>query len=250
MKLTVKTALITGAGTGIGRAVAQALAKDDWTLVLTGRRIEPLEETAKICTGQDFLIFPADITSPESVKVLFDKIREKYGRLDLLFNNAGINAPAVPLEDLNFEDWKKVIDTNLTGAFLCTQQAFKIMKAQEPKGGRIINNGSISSHVPRPLSVAYTASKHAVTGLTRSTNLDGRDQNITCGQIDIGNAKSDMTKKIEEGILQADGSRKIEPTMDVHEIGRAIAYMASLAPAANIPFMTIMANGMPYMGRG
>ena len=250
MQETVKTALITGAGTGIGRAVAQALAQDNWTLVLTGRRKEPLEKTAKICARQDSLIFPTDITSPDGVKTLFDRIKEKYGRLDLLFNNAGINAPAVPLEDLDFEDWKKVIDTNLTGAFLCTQQAFKIMKAQEPKGGRIINNGSISAHVPRPLSVAYTASKHAVTGLTRSTNLDGRDQNITCGQIDIGNAKSDMTKKMEEGTLQADGSRKIEPTMDVNEIGRAIVYMASLPPAANIPFMTVMANGMPYMGRG
>jgi NAD(P)-dependent dehydrogenase (short-subunit alcohol dehydrogenase family) len=250
MQETVKTALITGAGTGIGRAVAQALAQDNWTLILTGRRKEPLEKTAQICAQEGILIFPADITSPESVKALFDKIREKYGRLDLLFNNAGINAPSVPLEDLDYEDWKRVIDTNLTGAFLCTQQAFKIMKAQNPKGGRIINNGSISAHVPRPMSVAYTASKHAVTGLTRSTNLDGRDQNITCGQIDIGNAKSDMTKKIEEGILQADGSRKIEPTMDVHEIGRAIVCMASLPPAANIPFMTIMANGMPYMGRG
>lgn len=250
MQIKVKTALITGAGTGIGRAVARALAHDNWTLILTGRRNEPLEKTAQICAQEESLIFSADITSPESVKALFDKIREKYGRLDLLFNNAGINAPAVPLEDLDYEDWKRVIDTNLTGAFLCTQQAFKLMKAQKPKGGRIINNGSISAHVPRPLSVAYTASKHAVTGLTRSTNLDGRDQNITCGQIDIGNAKSDMTKKMEEGTLQADGSRKIEPTMDVNEIGRAIAYMASLPPAANIPFMTIMANGMPYMGRG
>jgi NAD(P)-dependent dehydrogenase (short-subunit alcohol dehydrogenase family) len=250
MQETIKTALITGAGTGIGRAVAQALSRDNWTLILTGRRKEPLEKTAQTCAKEGILIFPADITSPESVKALFDKIKESYGRLDLLFNNAGINAPAVPLEDLDYGDWQKVIDTNLTGTFLCTQQAFKIMKAQDPKGGRIINNGSISAHVPRPFSVAYTASKHAVTGLTRSTNLDGRDQNITCGQIDIGNAKSDMTKKIEEGTLQADGSRKTEPTMDVHEIGRAIVYMASLPPAANIPFMTVMANGMPYMGRG
>ena len=250
MKNTIKTALITGAGSGIGRAVAQALAKDNWTLILTGRRKETLEETAKICGQDNVLIYPSDITSPESVNALFDKVREKYGRLDLLFNNAGINVPAVPLEDLSYEDWKKVIDTNLTGAFLCTQQAFKLMKTQSPKGGRIINNGSISAHAPRPMSVAYTASKHAVTGLTQSTILDGRDQNITCSQIDIGNAKSDRTKKMEEGTLQADGSRKVEPTMDVNEIGRAIVYMASLPPAANIPFMTIMANGMPYIGRG
>lgn len=250
MESTIKTALITGAGSGIGRAVAQALAKDNWTLILTGRREASLKETAGLCIKNDHLIFPADITSPESVKALFEKTQEKYGRLDLLFNNAGVNAPAIPLEELSFDDWKKVVDTNLTGAFLCTQQAFKLMKKQEPKGGRIINNGSISAHTPRPMSVAYTASKHAVTGLTQSTILDGRDQNITCGQIDIGNAKSDMTKKMEEGTLQADGSRKVEPTMDVNEIGKAIVYMAGLPPAANIPFMTIMANGMPYIGRG
>ncbi|MDO6439705.1 SDR family oxidoreductase [Cyclobacterium sp. 1_MG-2023] len=250
MESTIKTALITGAGSGIGRAVAQALAKDNWTLILTGRREASLKETAGLCIKNDHLIFPADITSPESVKALFEKTQEKYGRLDLLFNNAGVNAPAIPLEELSFDDWKKVVDTNLTGAFLCTQQAFKLMKKQEPKGGRIINNGSISAHTPRPMSVAYTASKHAVTGLTQSTILDGRDQNITCGQIDIGNAKSDMTKKMEEGTLQADGSKKIEPTMDVNEIGKAIVYMAGLPPAANIPFMTIMANGMPYIGRG
>ena len=250
MKSTIKTALITGAGSGIGRAVAQALAKDNWSLILTGRRETSLKETAALCEKRDHLIFPADITSQESVQALFKKIRDQYGRLDLLFNNAGINAPAIPLEELSFEDWKKVIDTNLTGAFLCTQQAFKLMKTQDPKGGRIINNGSISAHTPRPMSVAYTASKHAVTGLTQSTILDGRDQNITCGQIDIGNAKSDMTKKMEEGTLQADGSRKVEPTMDVNEIGKAIVYMAGLPPAANIPFMTIMANGMPYIGRG
>lgn len=245
-----KTALITGAGSGIGRAVAQALAKENWHLILTGRRKETLEETADLCEGNQHLVFPADITDPAGVRQLFFTLEEKFGRLDLLFNNAGINAPAVPLEDLAFADWKKVIDTNLTGAFLCTQEAFRLMKKQNPKGGRIINNGSISAQVPRPFSVAYTASKHAVTGLTRSTNLDGRAHDIVCGQIDIGNAKSDMTKKIEEGIRQADGTLKVEPTMDVAEVGQAVVYMAGLPLGTNVPWITLMANGMPFMGRG
>lgn len=250
MNQPIKTALITGAGSGIGRAVAKALAKEDWTLILTGRNQQNLEETAAHCKGTKHLVAPADITDPAAIRQLFVKIETGFGRLDLLFNNAGVNAPSVPLEELAFADWKNVIDTNLTGAFLCTQEAFRLMKKQRPKGGRIINNGSISAQVPRPLSVAYTASKHAVTGLTRSSNLDGRAHGIVCGQIDIGNAKSAMTKKIEEGILQADGSQKVEPTMDLEEVGRAIVYIAGLPLDTNIPWITLMANGMPYMGRG
>jgi NAD(P)-dependent dehydrogenase (short-subunit alcohol dehydrogenase family) len=250
MNHTIKTALITGAGSGIGRSVARALANANWTLILTGRNQEKLEETAAACDGNAHLVAPADITDPAAIRQLFIQVEKKFGRLDLLFNNAGVNAPAVPLEDLAFADWKRVIDTNLTGAFLCTQEAFRLMKKQQPKGGRIINNGSISAHVPRPLSAAYTASKHAVTGLTRSSNLDGRAHGIVCGQIDIGNAKSAMTKKIEEGILQADGSHKAEPTMDLDEVGRAVVYMAGLPLDTNIPWITLMANGMPYMGRG
>lgn len=250
MNQPIKTALITGAGSGIGRAVAKALAKEGWTLILTGRNQQNLEETAAHCKGTKHLVAQADITDPAAIRQLFVKIETGFGRLDLLFNNAGVNAPSVPLEELAFADWKNVIDTNLTGAFLCTQEAFRLMKKQRPKGGRIINNGSISAQVPRPLSVAYTASKHAVTGLTRSSNLDGRAHGIVCGQIDIGNAKSAMTKKIEEGILQADGSQKVEPTMDLEEVGRAIVYMAGLPLDTNIPWITLMANGMPYMGRG
>ncbi|SEJ17022.1 NADP-dependent 3-hydroxy acid dehydrogenase YdfG [Cyclobacterium xiamenense] len=250
MNQPIKTALITGAGSGIGRAVAKALAKEGWTLILSGRNQQNLEETAAHCKGTKHLVAPADIADPAAIRQLFEAIETGFGRLDLLFNNAGVNAPSVPLEELAFADWKNVIDTNLTGAFLCTQEAFRLMKKQRPKGGRIINNGSISAQVPRPLSVAYTASKHAVTGLTRSSNLDGRAHGIVCGQIDIGNAKSAMTKKIEEGILQADGSQKVEPTMDLEEVGRAIVYMAGLPLDTNIPWITLMANGMPYMGRG
>jgi NAD(P)-dependent dehydrogenase (short-subunit alcohol dehydrogenase family) len=250
MNQTGKIAVITGAGSGIGRAVALALFKDRWSVVLAGRREKQLLETAAACGTERTLVVPADITLPESVQHLFNQTLETFGRLDFLFNNAGISAPAKPFEELSVEDWQQVIDTNLTGAFLCAQAAFKIMKHQNPQGGRIVNNGSISAHVPRPLSAPYTASKHAVTGLTRSISLDGRAFNIACGQIDIGNASSDMTKKMEEGVIQADGSYKSEPTMKVEEVGRAVAFMASLPPDINIPFLTIMANGMPYMGRG
>ncbi|CAA9505629.1 MAG: Putative oxidoreductase [uncultured Segetibacter sp.] len=245
-----KIAMVTGAGSGIGRAVAMALFNDGWSIVLAGRREKQLIETANACDVNRTLVVPTDITIPESVQHLFSQTMKTFGRLDLLFNNAGINAPARPFEELTLQDWQSVINTNLTGAFLCTQEAFKIMKHQDPKGGRIINNGSLSAHVPRPHSAPYTASKHAVTGLTRSISLDGRAFNIACGQIDIGNASSEMTKKIEEGVLQADGSQKIEPTMKVEEVGRAVAYMASLPTDTNIPFLTIMANQMPYVGRG
>lgn len=245
-----KIAIVTGAGSGIGRAVAIALFNDGWSIVLAGRREKQLIETANACDVNRTLVVPTDINIPESVQHLFSQTIKTFGRLDLLFNNAGVNAPAKPFEELTLQDWQRVINTNLTGAFLCTQEAFKIMKHQDPKGGRIINNGSISAHVPRPHSAPYTASKHAVTGLTRSISLDGRAFNIACGQIDIGNASSEMTKKIEEGVLQADGSQKIEPTMKVEDVGRAVAFMASLQPDTNIPFLTIMANQMPYMGRG
>jgi NAD(P)-dependent dehydrogenase (short-subunit alcohol dehydrogenase family) len=230
--------------------VAIALFNDGWSIVLAGRREQQLIETASACDVNRALVVPTDITIRESVRHLFDKTMETFGRLDLLFNNAGINAPAKPIEELSLEEWQGVINTNLTGAFLCAQEAFKIMKHQDPQGGRIINNGSISAHVPRPNSSPYTASKHAVTGLTKSLSLDGRAFNIACGQIDIGNASSEMTKKMEEGVLQPDGSHKIEPTMKLEDVGRAVAYMASLSLDTNIPFITIMANQMPYIGRG
>ncbi|EON76510.1 putative oxidoreductase [Lunatimonas lonarensis] len=245
-----KIALITGAGSGIGRAVAYALDQQGWTLVLAGRRLENLQGTAEMCEGKEAMAVACDITSAEGVRSLFRQIEVHFGRLDLLFNNAGINAPYVPLEELSLEVWQRVVDTNLTGAFLCTQEAFRLMKKQQPAGGRIINNGSISAHVPRPLSIAYTATKHAVTGLTKSTSLDGRRYGITCGQIDVGNAATAMTQKMSSGVLQADGTIKPEPTMDMADVGRAVAYMAGLPADTNIPFMTIMANGMPYMGRG
>jgi NAD(P)-dependent dehydrogenase (short-subunit alcohol dehydrogenase family) len=245
-----KIALVTGAGSGIGRAVAQALYQDGWSIVLAGRREDQLRETANNFEAARTLLVPTDICIQESVQHLFTQTMKTFGRLDLLFNNAGVNAPAIPLEELTLEDWQRVISTNLTGAFLCTQEAFKIMKHQNPMGGRIINNGSISAHVPRPHSAPYTASKHAITGLTKSTSLDGRAFHITCGQIDIGNAQSAMTKKMEAGILQADGSHKVEPTMDVKDIGRTVVYMANLPTDTNVPFLTIMANEMPYIGRG
>ena len=245
-----KIGIVTGAGSGIGRAVAIALVHDGWSIVLAGRREQQLVETANACDGKRTLVVPTDVTIQESVQHLFSRTIQTFGRLDLLFNNAGVNVPAKPFEELTLEEWQKVITTNLTGSFLCAQEAFKIMKQQQPTGGRIINNGSISAHVPRPHSAPYASSKHAITGLTKSISLDGRAFNITCGQIDIGNASSHMTKKMEEGILQADGTYKIEPTMKVEDVGKAVAYMASLPPGTNIPFMTIMANGMPYMGRG
>jgi len=245
-----RIAIVTGAGSGIGRAVAQALYHEGWAVALAGRRENKLLETANACGKQRTLVVPTDITDPKGVKHLFGRTLKTFGRLDLLFNNAGVGAPAIPMEELTLEEWKRVIDTNLTGAFLCTQEAFKMMKNQDPIGGRIINNGSISAHVPRPHSAPYTASKHAITGLTKSTSLDGREYNITCGQIDIGNAASEMTKKAEKGIIQADGSLKIEPTMDVKEVGRTVVYMASLPPDTNVPFITVMANRMPYIARG
>jgi NAD(P)-dependent dehydrogenase (short-subunit alcohol dehydrogenase family) len=247
-----KVALVTGAGTGIGKAVALALMKDGYAAVLAGRRKDKLEETASEgkATGAKSLVVPADVSDPASIKALFAKTREAFGRLDVLFNNAGIGAPAVPLEDLPYETWKKVVDTNLTGMFLCTQEAIKIMKAQDPRGGRIINNGSISAHTPRPRSVAYTATKHAVTGLTKSTSLDCRGYNITCSQIDIGNAATPLTERMAQGVMQADGRTAVEPRMNADDVGRAVVYMANLPLDTNVLFMTVMANLMPFVGRG
>jgi NAD(P)-dependent dehydrogenase (short-subunit alcohol dehydrogenase family) len=249
-----KVAVVTGAGTGIGKAVALALMKDGYAVALAGRRHDKLEETAaegKSTNGKS-LVVPTDVSDADSIKALFAKTKDTFGRLDLLFNNAGIGAPAVPLEDLPFETWKKVVDTNLTGMFLCTQEAIRIMKAQDPRGGRIINNGSISAHAPRPRSVAYTATKHAVTGLTKSTSLDCRAYNITCGQIDIGNAATPLTERMVQGqgVMQADGHMAVEPRMDADDVGRAVVYMANLPLDTNVLFMTVMANLMPFVGRG
>jgi NAD(P)-dependent dehydrogenase (short-subunit alcohol dehydrogenase family) len=247
-----KIALVTGAGTGVGRAVAHALARDGWTVVLAGRRRQPLHDVADELRAGDHecLPVPADVADAASVADLFAVIRRTYGRIDLLVNNAGRNAPAVPLEDLGLADWQAVVDVNLTGTFLCTQQAVRLMKSQRPRGGRIINNGSLSAHTPRPLSAPYTATKHAISGLTKATALDGRDHDIACGQIDIGNAESPMTARMVDGVRQPDGSVRAEPTMDANDVGRAVAYMASLPLDANVPFMTVMATGMPFLGRG
>ena len=249
---TSKVALVTGAGTGIGRNTTLRLLEEGYSVVLAGRRIELLEKTKREAgdSGSRTLIAPTDVGSPESVKGLFTKIRETFGRLDLLFNNAGIGAPAVPLEEISYEQWKAVVDVNLTGAFLCTQEAFRIMKEQKPRGGRIINNGSISAHVPRPFSSPYTATKHAITGLTRSTSLDGRPYDIACGQIDIGNAATEMTDRMAEGIIQADGKKAVEPRMDAENVANAVVYMAGLPLDANVLFMTVMATKMPFVGRG
>jgi len=244
-----KIAIITGAGSGIGRATAITLCQNKWTVVLAGRRKDQLEETANLC-GDNNLVIQTDIVDQNSIKNLFAITLKTFGRLDLLFNNAGVGAPEKLLEDLTLNEWQSVVDTNLTGAFLCIQEAFKIMKQQNPVGGRIINNGSISAHVPRPNSAPYTASKHSITGLTKSASLDGREFNIAVGQIDIGNAASSMTKKIEKGILQADGSQKIESTINIADIARTVVHMAGLPLNTNIPFLTIMANQMPYIGRG
>ena len=245
-----KVAIVTGAGTGIGRAAALALAQAGYAVALAGRRAAPLEETAAEMVGAAALVVPTDVADPASVEELFAATKEAFGRLDLLFNNAGLGAPAVPLEELSVEKWQLVIDVNLTGAFLCTQAAIRLMKDQTPRGGRIINNGSISADRPRPNSAPYTATKHAITGLTKSTSLDGRAHDIACGQIDIGNAATPMTAKMSEGMPQADGSIAPEPTFDVAEVGRAIVHMASLPLDANVQFMTIMATKMPYIGRG
>ncbi len=247
-----KIALVTGAGSGIGRQVAIALCEAGYAVVLAGRREEPLKETAVLAgeSGSRTLVVPTDVSEPSSVSALFHQTREEFGRLDLLFNNAGVNAPAIPMEELSIEQWKNVVDINLTGVFLCAQQAIKLMKKQKPKGGRIINNGSISAHVPRPNSAAYTSTKHAVTGLTRCISLDGRKHDIACGQIDIGNALTEMAQRMTKGVPQANGSVEIEPTMDVKNVASAVVYMASLSLDANVQFMTIMATEMPFIGRG
>jgi NAD(P)-dependent dehydrogenase (short-subunit alcohol dehydrogenase family) len=249
-----KVAVVTGAGTGIGRAVALALMQEGYATVLAGRRQDKLEEVAGECKsiGAQSLVIPTDVSDPAAVKTLFARTREAFGRLDVLFNNAGIGAPAVPLEELPVETWKAVVDINLTGMFLCTQEAIRIMKEQDPRGGRIINNGSISAHAPRPRSVAYTATKHAVTGLTKSTSLDCRGYNIACGQIDIGNAATPLTDRMVQGqgVMQADGRTAMEPRMNADDVGRAVVYMANLPLDTNVLFMTVMANSMPFVGRG
>jgi NAD(P)-dependent dehydrogenase (short-subunit alcohol dehydrogenase family) len=247
-----KVAIITGAGSGVGRAVAIAFLKDGYNVVLAGRRRDALEETIRLAgagAGQALAV-PTDVTDPQSVKALFAACKERFGRLDVLFNNAGVSAPGVPLEELTYEQWQKVVDTNLTGPFLCTQEAFRIMKDQNPRGGRIINNGSVSAYAPRPNSAPYTATKHAMSGLTRSTSLDGRKYDIACGQIDIGNAATDMAAKMAEGVPQADGSIRKEPLMDVTHVANAVLHMASLPLDANVLFMTVMATKMPFVGRG
>ena len=247
----IKVALVTGAGSGIGRASAVALAKSGFAVVLTGRREDKLRGTADVIgSPAETLAHATDVTDPDAVTGLYAAVQNRFGRLDLLFNNAGIGAPPVPLEDLSLAAWRRVVDTNLTAAFMMTQGAFRMFKAQDPQGGRIINNGSISAQTPRPLSAAYTATKHAITGLTKSTALDGRTFNIACGQIDIGNAATEMTAAMTRGMPQADGSIRIEAVMDVQAVADAVVYMAGLPLEANVPFMTVMATGMPFIGRG
>ena len=252
MSVPRKVAVVTGAGTGIGKSAALALLREGYSVVLVGRRAEPLENTVKEAGpfGPQALVVPTDVSKPDSVRALFNKTKEVFGRIDVLFNNAGTGAPAIPLENLTYEQWKSVVDVNLTGAFLCTQEAFKLMKSQTPRGGRIINNGSISAHAPRPDSAPYTATKHAITGLTKATALDGRKYDIACGQIDIGNAETEMTAKMKKGVLQASGVMAVEPTMNVEHVASAVVYMASLPLDANVQFMTIMATKMPFIGRG
>jgi NAD(P)-dependent dehydrogenase (short-subunit alcohol dehydrogenase family) len=252
MASTGKVALVTGAGSGVGQAAAHALMKEGYAVTLAGRRKEALEATAQEgrATGATSLIVPTDVGDPAAVRALFTQAKERFGRLDLLFNNAGSGAPPVPLEDLTYEQWMAVVNANLTGVFLCTQEAFKIMKSQEPRGGRIINNGSISAHAPRPNSSPYTSTKHAVTGLTKSSSLDGRKYDIAVGQIDIGNAETPMTQRMKKGVPQAHGAIEIEPVMDVENVARAIVYMASLPLDANVMFLTVMATKMPFVGRG
>ena len=252
MSPTMKVAIVTGAGTGVGRAVALALSRENYAVALVGRRTHLLEDTARLADdwGGTMLAVPSDITDPESVSQLFATTRDAFERLDLLFNNAGLAAPAVPLEDLTVDQWQQVVDVNLTGSFLCTQEAFRIMKTQKPSGGRIINNGSVSAQAPRPRSIPYTATKHAITGLTRSTALDGREHRIACGQIDIGNAETEMTARMKEGVAQANGTIAPEPTMNVDHVADAVVHMAALPLDANILFMTVMATNMPLVGRG
>jgi NAD(P)-dependent dehydrogenase (short-subunit alcohol dehydrogenase family) len=246
-----KVALVTGAGSGIGKATALAFLREGYSVVLAGRRKDRLEQTAaEAPAGSETLVVPTDVGDPTSVRALFARTKESFGRLDVLFNNAGAGAPAIPLEDLSFEQWKAVVDVNLTGTFLCTQEAIKLMKSQTPRGGRIINNGSISAHTPRPDTAPYTATKHAVTGLTKSTALDGRKYDIACGQIDIGNAATELTSRMQEGIIQPHGAIQVEARMDVEHAAEAVLAMARLPLETNVLFMTIMATKMPFVGRG
>lgn len=255
----LKVAVITGAGSGVGRATAITLYKHGYAVVLAGRRKLALDESLRLVTSDKLdvekalgraLIVVTDVTSEDSVKCLFEKTVDTFGRVDVIFNNAGVGAPKVSLEELSVADWRHVVDTNLTGSFLCTQEGFRIMKRQNPAGGRIINNGSISAHVPRPQSSAYTATKHAITGLTKSTNLDGRDFDISCGQVDIGNAATPMTERMSKGVDQPNGTTLVEPTIDVQHVANAVLYMVQLPLDANVPFLTVMANKMPFIGRG
>ena len=250
MSTPEKFAVVTGAGSGIGRSAALGLMGAGWRVALLGRRMAALDETAALGPAGKSLCVACDVGVPEEVEAAFAQVKSAFGRLDLLFNNAGRGARGVPLEDLSYEEWKAVVDVNLTGAFLCTQQTFKIMKAQEPRGGRIINNGSISAHAPRPNSAPYTATKHAMTGLTKSTSLDGRAYDIACGQIDIGNALTDLAAAMGRGVPQANGTRAVEPLIDVGHVGEMIVHMASLPLDANVQFVTIMATKMPFIGRG
>ena len=249
-KTNSKVALVTGAGTGIGRAVALAFLHEGYSVVLVGRRVEPLEAVVKESGSERALAVPTDVGNPESVAALFTKIREAFGRIDVLFNNAGVSGIGTGFEDIAFETWQNVVNINLTGSFLCAQGAFKMMKDQLPQGGRIINNGSISAHAPRPNSASYTATKHAITGLTKSISLDGRKYNIACGQIDIGNALTELSARMAKGVLQANGEVAIEPMMDATEVADAVVHMASLPLSTNVQFMTIMATKMPFVGRG
>jgi NADP-dependent 3-hydroxy acid dehydrogenase YdfG len=252
MNVTDRIAMVTGAGTGIGKRTALLLWETGYSVVLAGRRLELLEQVVQEAgvPNSRSLVMSIDVSDPEAVSALFAATLDKFGRLDVLFNNAGVGAPAIPLEDLSYEQWRNVLDTCVTGAFLCTQHAFRIMKQQNPRGGRIINNGSISAHTPRPNSAPYTAAKHAITGKTKSTSLDGRSFYINCGQIDIGNAATEMTARMTDGILQANGTVAAEPTFDADHVARSVLYMANLPLDVNVPFMIVMATGMPYIGRG
>ncbi len=246
-----KIAIVTGAGTGIGKAAALALLKDGWHVALAGRRAEPLEAVAaESGAGPRAVAVPTDVADPQAVRALFDRVVQAFGRVDLLFNNAGVNAPGVPLDELTIEQWKNVVDINLNGMFYCIQHAFRVMKAQDPKGGRIINNGSISAHTPRPNSIAYTATKHAVMGLTKTASLDGRKHDIAVGQIDVGNAGTEMAMRMAKGVPQANGEIAVEPLMDVNIVGQSVLYMANLPLEANVMFHTVMATKMPFAGRG
>jgi len=245
-----KVAIVTGAGSGIGRAVALAMSSAGYSVSLAGRRLAELEQTAAMAAGGNMHAVSTDVRQPDSVRALFAGTRDKFGRLDVLFNNAGVNAPGIPLEDLTYERWCEVVSVNLTGSFLCAQEAFRLMKSQQPRGGRIINNGSVSAYAPRPHSAPYTATKHAITGLTKSISLDGRVYNIACGQIDIGNAATEMAGKPGDGALQPSGDIVVEPRMDARHVAQAVVYMASLPLDANVQFMTVMATNMPFIGRG